>query len=218
MSQQINLLDHSLRPRREWLSLLTVVAGMAAVLLLLVAAAIYGWYQEGLERDRFKVAESNLRDAQTELTQLAGQQSRQVLDPRLQDEIAQAALTLQGKREIMAVLEQGGLGEKTGFSAYLQGFARQVVDGVWITGFELTAGKRTFEVRGRMLQASLLPSFVQQLNQETVFHGRRFAALDMHRLEPEKPQDAGSSTAPVKTLPVIEFVLLGDAVKLDGKP
>lgn len=217
MSQQINLLDPSLRPQREWLTLSSVALGMLAVLVLLVFAAVWGWHQESLERDRFRVAENDLHVAQAELTELASRQSRQGIDTRLQADVNQAALVLQGKREIMAVIEQGGLGEKTGFSAYLQGFARQTVKGIWITGFDLTAGKKTFEVRGRMLQEHLLPNLVQQLNQEPIFKGRRFAALDMHREALDKPVDAVQSSAAKKS-PVIEFILLGDAVKPEGKP
>lgn len=214
MSQQINLLDASLLPRREWLTLLNVVFGMLAVLLVLVACAIWGWSKEGQERERFVAAEERLRQAQMQLTSLAGQQSQRVIDPMLQAEISNAGQILLGKQEVIAVLDQGGLGERSGFAPYLQGFARQTVDGVWLTGFDLTAGKKTFEVRGRMRQESLLPRFVQQLNQEPVFQGRRFAALDMRRVDAVKvagaPETAASKTT---AAPVVEFVLLGDAAK-----
>ncbi|MGE5470337.1 MAG: PilN domain-containing protein [Bacteroidota bacterium] len=220
MSQQINLLDASLQPKREWLTLLNVALGMLAVLLMLVIAVAWGWLREAQEREHFAVAERRLRQAQEELMELAGQQSRRVIDPQLEVELANSTQLLQGKKEVMAVLEQGGLGEKVGFARYLQGFARQVVDGVWITGFDLTAGKKTFEVRGRLRQESLLPRFVQQLNQEPVFQGRRFAALDMHRVDPDKaPAGAAPATpAPAPQPAVVEFVLLGDPVKAGTTP
>lgn len=212
--QQINLLDASLLPRREWLTLLNVVFGMLAVLLVLVACAIWGWSKEGQERERFVTAEERLHQAQMQLTSLAGQQSQRVIDPLLQAEISSAGQILLGKQEVIAVLDQGGLGERSGFAPYLQGFARQTVDGVWLTGFDLTAGKKTFEVRGRMRQESLLPRFVQQLNQEPVFQGRRFAALDMRRVDAVKVSGAPETVASkTTTVPVVEFVLLGDAAK-----
>ena len=212
--QQINLLDESLRPKRELLTLLNVVFGMLAVFLVLVAAVVWGWNREASERERFDAAELRLREAQSQLTALAGQQSRQVIDPVLQAEIGLARQTLLGKQDVMNVLDQGGLGERSGFASYMAGFARQTVDGVWLTGFDLTAGKKTFEVRGRMRQESLLPRFVQQLNQEPVFQGRRFAALDMKRVEPAKvPPLSGPMAASTAAAGVVEFVLLGDPAK-----
>lgn len=211
MSQQINLLDDTLLPRREWLTLLNVVFGMALVVVLLVAAAGHGWWREAQERSRFAEAETRLRQEQDQLTQLATRQSTWKISPQLEAELAATTQLLARKREVMDVLAHGELGDRNGFSAYMEAFARQGVDGVWLTGFDLTAGKRTFEVRGRMRQESLLPRFVQQLNQETVFQGRRFAALDMRRLDGAKgPNDApGMATGQ----PVIEFVLLADPAK-----
>lgn len=216
MSQQINLLDESLCPKREWLTLNNLGFGVLATVLALAAAAGMGWLQEAREMQRFKAAEAQLKLAQEQLTVLAGEQGRRRIDPKLEAEVSDAKRILQGKHEVMAILERGGLGDREGFSRYLQGFARQAIDGVWITGFDLVAGGRSLEIRGRMRQEALLPVYVARLNQEPAFQGRRFAALDMRRVDPAKPGtapgtavagDGGAKPA------YIEFVLAGDAPK-----
>lgn len=217
MSQQINLLDPSLLPRRDWLSPAWVGAMLLGVVGVLIAAAVFGWLREAQEREHFAAAERRLRDAQSQLTSLAAQQSRQIIDPALQGEVALVEQVLSAKEEVVQVLDRGALGERKGFSAYMYGFARQGVEGVWLTGFDLSAGRNTLEVRGRMRQESLLPRFVQQLNQEPVFQGRRFAALDMKRLDtPKMPPVAGEQALTVNPQNVVEFVLLGDPPKAEG--
>lgn len=212
MSQQLNLLDASLRPRREWLTLVNLAIAVVAALLLLGAAAGLGWMREAEQRARSRGVEADMKRSQEALMLLAGEQSRRHSDPALEASLADAKRLLAGKLDVMAALERGGLGERSGFARYLQGFARQTLDGVWLTGFDLAAGGRSLEIRGRMRQEALLPLYVQQLNQEPVFQGRRFAALDMHRPDAEKAAGnrAGETAA---TSPHIEFVLAGEAAK-----
>lgn len=64
-------------------------------------------------------------------------------------------------------------------SDYLLAFARQAQASVWLTGFSLTGADRALEIRGRMLDASVLPDYLRRLNAEPRFKGRSFAQLEI---------------------------------------
>ncbi|MDE2584906.1 MAG: hypothetical protein KGN39_05860, partial [Betaproteobacteria bacterium] len=54
---------------------------------------------------------------------------------------------------------------------------------LWLTGFEIGPGGLEMEIRGRMVNQSLLPRYIQRLDNEPRFRGRRFAALEMRGVD-----------------------------------
>lgn len=221
MSQQINLLDPSLQPQREWLSLAALAGALAALAVILALAAGLGSWREGREQERFQALDGRLRASQDQLVQLAAEQGRRRADPELAARVAEAEAALAGKLAVMGVLEKGEAGDREGFSGYFQALARQVVDGVWLTGVDMAAGGKALQIRGRMLQESLLPAYVERLNQEPAFQGRRFAALEMRRVDPAKVPAGGPAAVPLAgpaRQPYVEFTLGGEAAAQSGAP
>ena len=121
------------------------------------------------------------------------------------------------RNEVIDVLNSGALGNTTGFSEFMAGFARQTQPDLWLTGFAVTDGGEGIEIRGRLLDPAKLPVYMQRLRSEPVFAGRRFAALEMKGVDPVAPKDvavnspasAGESlSVPELKLPrFVEFVL-----------
>ena len=120
--------------------------------------------------------------------------------PELATEVESAKSTIAARQEVIEVLDSGALGRTSGFSPFMAGFARQAQSDLWLTGFRITAGGDEIEIRGRMLDPSSLPGYVQRLNTVPAFQGRRFAALEMQRVDPE-PLPEGSSAAVSSSLP-----------------
>ena len=102
----------------------------------------------------------------------------------------------------------------------MSGFARLSQSDLWLTGFLVTVGGEEIEIRGRMLDPSKLPAYVQRLSSEPAFRGRRFAALEMHGVDPddpkdqpsaamvsEKPSDGGRQSAVPRSPRFLEFAL-----------
>jgi hypothetical protein len=115
-------------------------------------------------------------------------------DPLLVGELASAEATLARRREAIALLESGALGNTKGFADYLRGFSRQTVPGLWLTGFDIEGGGTDMAIHGRALDAGLLPRYVRRLNDETVFRGRDFAALKMDAVEPKPTAPDATAT------------------------
>ncbi|HRE16104.1 MAG TPA: PilN domain-containing protein [Rhodocyclaceae bacterium] len=207
MSQQINLLNPALRPRRDWLSLPAVVAVVA--LILLVEGGLYAkarFDQADLNRQQEQLTGENKR-IQEQLLVLSKSLSEQRADPALAELLESRQAEAQAGEELLQTLRS--LQKNTaGFSGYLQGFSRQTMDGLWLTGFSF--GADGLSIKGRMQDSNLLPVYIRRLNGEPTFQGRQFSALDMKAVEPPKANPGAGKAASDPVLPAYtEFTLQG---------
>lgn len=188
MTQQINLYDERLRPRHELATARNL--GISALIMLVLVSAASAYVR--IESDR-RVAElaavqATVRSEQDRMTALAKAVAERRVTPALAAELGKARALLEARQEVMDVLALGRVGNVEGFSGLMFGFARQAQSDVWLTGFTVAGGGDEIEIRGRMLDPAKLPAYVQRLSSEPVFHGRRFATLEMRGVEPEEPK------------------------------
>jgi MSHA biogenesis protein MshI len=195
VTQYINLYDESLRPSREVLTLTNVALAVLATLLLLMGLAAFGMARSDNEMRSFKVAEAKLMQSQEQLTVLAVQHASRQQEPALEHELAQLRAQLAAKTNVLARLKEGEFGDRQGFNAFFLGLANGVVDEVWITGFDVSAGGHAMTIRGRMLTESRLPRYVEALSRQPAFARREFSALNVSRVD-AKPADANSAGLP----------------------
>ncbi|MDR0576242.1 MAG: hypothetical protein LBI87_01565 [Candidatus Accumulibacter sp.] len=183
MSQEINLYEERLRPRREVLTARNLAVAALALLLGVMGAA--AWTErEAAEREaEAEEMKARAEDRQTRLTALAKAVSERSVSPALAARLSEARETLADRANVIEQLESGRLGSATGFSGFFSGFARQapVNPDLWLTGFIVDRGGGAVEIHGRTLDASMLPVYVQRLGSESAFAGRRFAGLEMSR-------------------------------------
>lgn len=188
MTQQINLYEARLRPRRELATARHL--GIATALLLIVVSALAVNARIGADRRGAELAalQADIRNEQERLTVLSKAVAERRVSPALSGELARSRAQLEIRQEVLDVLAAGRIGNSEGFSGVMTGFARQAQADVWLTGFTVSNGGEEIEIRGRMLDAAKLPAYVQRLSDEPVFQGRRFAALDMRSVDPEVPK------------------------------
>ena len=217
MTQQINLYDPRLRPRRELATARNLGLGAVTLLVLLTALALSLSGEAARTTAAHKALQSEVQAEQERVQVLTKANTERRVSPELAAEMANTRALLATREEVMAVLDSGRLGNSSSFSETMYGFARLATSDVWLTGFSVSAGGENIEIRGRMLDPAKLPAYVQRLSKEPVFHGRRFAALDMRSVEPEVPTPesapaAGSvipvaSAQPPSLQRFVEFVL-----------
>ncbi len=200
MSQQINLLLPELRPRFDWLAL-PVVAAAAGVAL--VAFLLFAEYQS-LRNDRLKGQEADVNGQMLNLQQQV-QTLQQTLSARqpsatLPQEIADMKAGVDQRREVLDFVSRAGVSGNSAYSGVLDGFSRQAGEGVWLTGFGLSG--QDIEIRGRLLDASLLPAYIERLNADAAFQGRRFSALEMKGVVPVAPTATAQTPGNANTPPV----------------
>jgi hypothetical protein len=78
-------------------------------------------------------------------------------------------------------LPTGVMGSSAGYSEYLRAFARQTVQGLWLTSIQIGEGGAQLTLSGRALQPDLVPVLIGRLKQESVLRGRPLEALVITR-------------------------------------
>ena len=111
---------------------------------------------------------------------------------------AEEALEASMVRSLAGELAEGRLSRRRSFrdphhSATLQAFARQTIDGLWLTG--LVLDRQDMALRGRAMNPELIPAYVGRLNQEPALQGRSFRALDIARPMDDTPAVASVASA-----------------------
>ncbi|MDR1462166.1 MAG: PilN domain-containing protein [Azoarcus sp.] len=213
MSQQINLFNPALRPRRDWLSLKALILSTMALVAVLALIGAWGIYTERQALASLNARESTWQEAQGRLKDLAARQISQAPDPQLEQQIAQRRTWLEHRRQALLILKNDSTSQPDGFSSIMTALARQTPEGLWLTGFDIQSGSGgAILLRGRLVSENLLPNFVERLNHEADLRGRRFAALEVSSIPP-KPQPDESKLDERTTLERsgwLEFVLRGE--------
>lgn len=222
MTQQINLFNPALLKKRDLLTARNVVAAWAVVLAGLATLALLVAYRADQLAHEALDIETQLKEEQAQHAALAKQLAELKPDARLAAELAQVEQFLAARREIVSVLQGGTIGRTEGFSDYMRAFARQSMSGLWLTGFNISAGGNDMEIRGRTLNAELVPGYIRRLNGEKALSGRSFASLDMKGVaEGVKPEAAAKAADPAKGRPLppfIEFSLASAEAARERKP
>ena len=205
MRQYVNLLGPQFRKQRQWLTLERTVA--AAVLAAVVMAGLQFYSQQQLAglQEELASAQALLKAQTAYTTRLKGEGAAQSGNAGLDAEVKRLEADLKTARDSMAVLEGGGLGNRSGFAGYMKAFSQQALDGLWLTGFSV-GGSGEVAIQGRVLSPDLLPTYIQRLNREPVLQGREFSALEMRRPAPVKDKNAAGEAKP-ETPRYIEFAL-----------
>lgn len=190
MSQQINLFNPVFLKQKKYFSV--VAMGQALGLIVLGAGLFYAYalYQVAQmskqtdEMDNRYVAEQ--RRLVNFTNEFSSQRSAQMLENELKQLEAQAAL--QGN--LLGVLKSGAMGNTEGYSEYMRAFARQSLNGLWLTAFEINGDGSEMSLSGAVLSPQLVPVYIQRLGKEKIMQGKRFATLQMQqpKKEAEKPQ------------------------------
>lgn len=212
MSAQINLYHPRFRKQRELLTLRNVLLAAASLYGVLALAGGWAWRDAAIRGEAAAAAETRLKVAKDAVESATKAAARQA-NPQLIAEVAGAEALLRRRGEIAQLLEGGAVGSTGGFAEHLRGLARQVPEGLWLTGFAIGPGGRDMEIRGSMLDAAALPEYIRRLGGEKAFQGRSFAALTMNRAEPAPPlrpvgQAAAVLPAPTLAPRPVDFVLM----------
>jgi len=177
MSQQINLFNPVFLVQQKHFSLLTIVQALALILLGAGLLYVYAAYQVYELSKQF--TESSKRFA-AEQVRLAGQTaefSPQSADQLLQDRLRVLEKKAAESKQLADSLRDSAVGNSTGYSEYMRAFARQVMPGIWLTGFNLKGNATYISLSGGALNPELVPVYIQKLRRESIMQGKRFSAL-----------------------------------------
>lgn len=199
--QNLNLYDTSLRAKRDWLTAANAAGALAACTAMVGLAGAWALREAlGLRRPATETTEA-LQAAQAEVAALTQRATDTRPDPRLQTELRLAQVAVQQRQSALDMLQAGSLGNEKGHAEAIGAFARQSVNGLWLTGLALD--HQQVALRGRAINPELIPVYVGRLNKEAVLQGRSFRSLNI-----ERPVQEGAASAPPQATPYVEFSLV----------
>jgi cell division protein FtsL len=205
MSQQINLFNPIFMKQRKYFSLLTMLQALGMIIAGSLIFYGYAIYQvDQLKRQ----SEENTQRYNAEQTRLAGfvaEFSPQHSIQLLQNEVQRLDKQVTEQDRIIETLKSGVVGNTTGYSEYMRAFSRQVVQGLWLTGFKVTGDAAHISLSGGVVDPELLPAYIQRLGRESIMKGKNFSTLKMQQSKVDEGGADKAPTAPARRY--IEFTL-----------
>ncbi|MES2318328.1 MAG: hypothetical protein V4631_12640 [Pseudomonadota bacterium] len=194
MTQQINLFNPIFRKQKKYFSSVTMLQALA---IICVACALLA--ADAARRSRALQAQAAATDSLLAARQLKLSEARVRFAPRqksaaLAAEITAAQAELAMLANAASMIERGDFGDRRGFSDYFRAFARQRIDGLWLTGVDIGSNGSRLGVRGNTLRAELVPQYMRRLSSEPVMQGKAFSSLDIG-VAPALPAAVGAPAA-----------------------
>jgi hypothetical protein len=180
MSQQINLLNPALIKQKDFLNPnnIAITLGLLSVLML----GYYGYAQKQLSLlilHRSQIAEE-FSATQAQLKQTALLHTPHELNKGLLEQILQLEQKEAMQQQILQTVNQSSATPVKGYAALMRAFAKQSIDGLWLTSFSIDSNNEKLNISGRALQADLVPEYISHLSNEPALKGKLFAALNMN--------------------------------------
>ena len=211
MSQQINLFNPIFLKQKKYFSAVAMVQALGLIALGAVCISAYSGYQSANVSKEEAGTFAQLTVVQAELNKVNAEYAPHPKNQTIENSVAKADLEVKSLQQVFNTLEKGDIGNTAGYSAYLSAFSRQIVDGLWLTGFSIIGAGNEMDLRGRALRPELVPFYIGRLKNETVMQGKTFSTLDIH-----VPQiAAGNNDHPASspgTAPYVEFDLRSSGI------
>lgn len=179
MSQQINLFNPIFLKQKKYFSAVTMMQGLGLILAGAVSMYIYMQVHVSSLVASAESTTTQLKSTQAQLAKVSAAYPPRQKSKSIEDELLALQTELKYQKQALDSLQKGGFGNTSGYSEYLRAFARQGVDGLWLTGFTIAGAGNEIQLRGRALQPELVPAYINRLKQEPSMKGKAFSALEM---------------------------------------
>ena len=208
MSQQINLFNPIFLKQKKLFSSFAMIQALGGIVLGMLLLSAYAHYAVGKMGVSATETARMLQTEQSRLTKVAAEFAPGKDAKVLEGQVAQMESQLIVRQKVLAVLQGGALGNTAGFSEYLRAYARQSIDGLWLTGFSIFGAGNQMVLDGRALSADLVPAYIKRLDQERIMQGKAFASMEISLPAVPKLEGAEGKGAPPPLPGFVEFRLM----------
>jgi hypothetical protein len=177
VSQQINLFNPIFRKQKKYFSSVAMAQALAIICVACGLLALDAAYRMQALAKQASATETLLAAREQRLTEVKVQFAPRPKSATLAAETLAAQQELTMLQTASATVQRGGFGDTHGFSRYFSAFARQSIDGLWLTELRLSSGGAAIGIQGNALQAPLVPQYMARLANEPVMKGKAFATL-----------------------------------------
>ncbi len=191
MSQQINLFNPVFLTQKKYFSVIAMAQALGLIVLGSVLFYGYALYQiSQLSRQADEMSKRYAAE-QTRLGNFANEFSPQRSSQMLEEEVKQLEAQAAAQENLLATLKSGVIGNTEGYSEYMRAFARQSINGLWLTAFDIVGDGSQLSLSGAVLSPQLVPAYIQRLSKEKVMRGKTFATLQMQQPKKEADKPVG---------------------------
>ena len=214
MSQQINLFNPIFLKQKKYLSAATMAQALGLILLGCIALSVYTIFQSSNLSKQAAATALQLAATQTQLTQVTATTIPREKSKALENDLQAKEAEVKSLQQVFGTLQKDEYGNRKGYSEYLRTFARQVNEGLWLTGFSLYGAGNEIGLQGRALRPELVPEFISRLKREPTMQGKSFQTLEMVVPTVERPK-TGDSVGAKERVPAgyIEFSLQSSGIE-----
>jgi Tfp pilus assembly protein PilN len=210
VSQQINLFNPIFLQQKKIFAAARMAQALGLLLAGIVALGLYGSGRVAAMQKEANGGARQLEKKQARLASVNGEFAPRQKSAQMEAELAEAEAQLAALHRVSGVIERGELGNTAGYSEYFKALARQNLEGLWLTGVSIGGAGNEIGVRGRAMDAALLPGYLGRLTHEKVLQGKAFGSLQISQAGPMKGLDKDGKEAAVPA-PYVEFSLQSSA-------
>jgi len=183
VSQQINLFNPIFLKQKKYFSAVTMAQALGLIVVGAGVMAVYANMQLAGLRPQADAVTAQLEAAKAQLALVNAGHGARKKDSALDAEVRQTEANVVALQRVTHLLRQGEIGNANGYSDYMRAFSRQIVTGVWLTGFSIGAGGSDITLAGRALRPELVPAYLSRLSNEPTMRGRSFGVMEMQAPE-----------------------------------
>lgn len=179
--QNVNLYQFQ-RERRAGPQPRLLLAGFAALLLLLLVHGLWHAWRGNQAGMAAAAAELRAAQAEAELTQRQASFVEPVLDPGLLPQLAERERFNLQLQQLVDYLDGEARSRQDGFLPILSALGdRHPPQGLWLTRIRLREGISELRLDGLAEDQELLPAYLDSLGRSDAFRQRQFARFDVRR-------------------------------------
>tara|TARA_R110002072_G_scaffold100107_2_gene220333 strand:- start:3001 stop:3597 length:597 start_codon:yes stop_codon:yes gene_type:complete len=183
MMQQINLYQPIFRKQKVVFSAVTMLQVGAFFLIMFSSLYAYQIMQIKPYKKRLTILETELSQLSVQVAAFESSRKNKSKSKLLENEIAKLSKELEQREKISNILSSRSFGNASGFSSYLESFARGHVEGTWLTDVNINQGGALLGLKGKTLSSELVPVYIQRLAEEENLKGASFNMMELARIE-----------------------------------
>ena len=192
MMQEINLYQPMFRKQKVHFSAVTMLQVSAFFLIVFTGSYFFQAAKIKPYQRQITEIESEIIELGTQLATMQVAKESKSKNTLLENEIEKLTKELGQRERISAILASRSFGNSSGFSSYLESFARGHVKGTWLTDVTIKEGGTSLGLKGKTLSSELVPVYIQRLTDEQSLKGSSFNVLELARVETEEAEESAT--------------------------
>jgi hypothetical protein len=179
MSQQINLFNPIFLKKTRYFSAVTMAQALSLIFVGTAVLSAYTHYRLSQLSKEAETMADQLATVSAQVNKVSAQYEPREKSKSLEQEVQTAEAEVKALQQVFAVMENGDFGNTQGYAEYMRAFSRQIVSGVWLTGFSIYGAGSDIALYGRALKPEFVGTYITRLQREEILQGKSFSAFEI---------------------------------------